>query len=79
MVVEVFAQVGDGPPVKGQVLQTNVRRGEYVGIPPGQPLMVLGDVSTLHVRMDVDETDIGRFRPDLYVGQQVDVYRDAGQ
>jgi HlyD family secretion protein len=52
-------------PVRGRVLQKNVREGEYIGVPPGQPLMVLGDVSTLHVRMDVDETDIGRFRPDL--------------
>jgi HlyD family secretion protein len=52
-------------PVKGRVLQKNVREGEYVGVPPGQALMVLGDVATLHVRMDVDETDIGRFRPDL--------------
>ncbi|HKB02590.1 MAG TPA: HlyD family efflux transporter periplasmic adaptor subunit [Gemmataceae bacterium] len=52
-------------PVRGRVLQKNVREGEYVGVPPGQPLMVLGDVTTLHVRMDVDETDIGRFRADL--------------
>jgi multidrug efflux pump subunit AcrA (membrane-fusion protein) len=52
-------------PVRGRVLQKNVRDGEYVGVPPGQALMVLGDVSTLHVRMDVDETDIGRFRPEL--------------
>jgi multidrug resistance efflux pump len=51
-------------PVNGRVLQKNVREGEYVGVPPGQALMVVGDVTTLHVRMDVDETDIGRFRPD---------------
>jgi HlyD family secretion protein len=51
-------------PVRGRVLQKNVREGEYVGVPPGQALMVLGDVSTLHVRMDVDETDVGRFRPE---------------
>jgi HlyD family secretion protein len=51
-------------PVTGRVLQKNVRVGEYVGVPPGQALMVLGDVSRLHVRMDVDENDIGRFRPD---------------
>jgi multidrug efflux pump subunit AcrA (membrane-fusion protein) len=52
-------------PVRARVLQKNVRDGEYVGVPPGQALMVLGDVSTMHVRMDVDETDIGRFRPEL--------------
>lgn len=49
-------------PVKGRILQKNVRPGEYVGIPPGQPLMMIGDVSTLHVRMDVDENDISRFK-----------------
>ena len=52
-------------PVNGRILQKNVREGEYVGVPPGQALMVLGDVSTLHVRMDVDETDVGRYRADL--------------
>lgn len=51
-------------PVTGRVLQKNVRVGEYVGVPPGQPLVMLGDVSRLHVRMDVDENDIGRFRAD---------------
>ena len=52
-------------PVAGRVLQKNVRPGEYVGIPPGQALMVVGDVSTLYVRMDVDENDISRFKKDL--------------
>jgi HlyD family secretion protein len=52
-------------PVKGRILQKNIRPGEYVGVPPGQALIMLGDVNTLHVRMDVDENDIGRFRPDL--------------
>src|SRR5262249_29035892 len=123
-------------PVQGQILQKNVRPGEYVGVPPGQALIVLGGVNTLHVRMDVDENDIGKFRanvpgrgitrgankrevpltfvrvepfvvpkksltgmgtervdtrvlqviyrvettdPSLYVGQQVDVYLDAGR
>jgi HlyD family secretion protein len=51
-------------PVTGRVLQKNVRVGEYVGVPPGQALMMLGDVSRLHVRMDVDENDIGRVRTD---------------
>src|SRR5262249_28577753 len=46
----------------GQVLQRNVRPGEYVGAPPGQALIVLGDLSKLHVRVDLDEHDLGRFR-----------------
>ena len=52
-------------PVSGTVLQRNVRPGEYVGIPPGQALILLGDISELYVRMDVDESDITRFRPGL--------------
>jgi HlyD family secretion protein len=48
--------------VQGRVLQVNVRPGEYVGAPPGQPLVMLGDVEKLHVRVDIDEFDIGRFR-----------------
>jgi multidrug resistance efflux pump len=49
--------------VAGDVLQVNVRPGEYVGTPPGQALVVLGDVGTLHVRVDIDEHDISRFVP----------------
>jgi multidrug resistance efflux pump len=49
--------------VEGEVLQVNVRPGEYVGAPPGQALVVLGSVKRLHVRVDVDEHDIPRFRP----------------
>jgi multidrug resistance efflux pump len=47
--------------VDGQVLQVNVRPGEYVGAPPGQALIVLGNITRLHVRVDIDEHDIPRF------------------
>jgi len=50
--------------VAGRVLQVNVRPGEFVGAPPGQPLVVLGNVDRLHVRVDIDEFDIPRFRGD---------------
>lgn len=49
--------------VDGEVLQVNVRPGEYVGAPPDQALIVLGDVTQLHVRVDIDEYDIPRFVP----------------
>ena len=52
-------------PVDGQVLKVDVRPGEYVGTPPGQPLVVLGDLSQMHVRIDIDEQDIARFRPGI--------------
>jgi multidrug resistance efflux pump len=50
-------------PVDGVVLQVNVRPGEYVGTPPGQALVMLGNLHRLHVRVDIDEHDIPRFNP----------------
>jgi len=47
--------------VAGRVLQVNVRPGEYVGAPPGQPLVMVGNIERLHVRVDIDEFDIPRF------------------
>lgn len=49
--------------VAGEVLQVNVRPGEFVSTPPTTALIVLGDVQQLHVRVDVDEHDIPRFEP----------------
>jgi multidrug resistance efflux pump len=49
--------------VAGEVLQRNVRPGEYVSAQAGQALIVLGNVSRLHVRSDIDEHDIPRFDP----------------
>lgn len=47
-----------------EVLQVNVRPGEYVGAPPSQALVVLGDAGPRHVRVDIDEHDIPRFKAD---------------
>jgi multidrug resistance efflux pump len=49
-------------PVDGEVLQVNVRAGEHVAAQPAASLMVLGSVVQLHVRVDIDENDIPRFR-----------------
>jgi HlyD family secretion protein len=49
--------------VEGEVLQVNVRLGEYVSSSPGQAFIVLGNVNELHIRVDIDEHDIPRFRP----------------
>jgi multidrug efflux pump subunit AcrA (membrane-fusion protein) len=50
-------------PMDGVVLQVNVRPGEYVGTPPGQALIVLGATDKkVHVRVDIDEHDIPRFK-----------------
>jgi multidrug resistance efflux pump len=48
-----------------KVLQVNVRPGEYVNTQAGQPLVYLGYVGKLHVRVDIDENDIGRFKPNM--------------
>lgn len=52
-------------PIRGTVLKVDVRPGEYVGTPPDKTLLVLGDFEQLHVRVDIDEQDIPRFRPGL--------------
>jgi HlyD family secretion protein len=52
-------------PIAGTVLKVDVRPGEYVGTPPGQPLVILGDVDRLHVRVDIDEQDLSRFQPGM--------------
>jgi len=54
-------------PVDGQVLQLKVHLGEFaqVGpVPAGQsPLMMLGGVTPLQVRVDVDENDASKVSP----------------
>jgi HlyD family secretion protein len=51
--------------VDGQVLQLNVRPGEYAASGVlDTPLVLLGNTETLHVRVDVDENDAWRIRAD---------------
>jgi len=50
-------------PVDGIVLQSNVRLGQFAQTGSlTTPLMILGSVSPLHVRVDVDEHDAWRVR-----------------
>jgi multidrug resistance efflux pump len=50
-------------PRDGVVLQVNVREGEYVGLPSATAPVLLGDIhKCVHVRVDVDEHDIPRFK-----------------
>ncbi|MDD5037021.1 MAG: efflux RND transporter periplasmic adaptor subunit, partial [Methylococcaceae bacterium] len=49
-------------PVAGEALQVNVRPGEFA--PAGQsslPLVMLGNLDRLHIRVDIDENDAWRF------------------
>lgn len=58
-------------PLAGTVGTVEVRTGEWVA--PGQPLVTLGDLSTLRVETtDLDEIDVAR----VAVGQEVDVTFD---
>ena len=52
-------------PVDGQVLQVSIRPGEYVSAPPDKQLIVLGDLTRLRVRVEIDEQDIPRFSPGM--------------
>src|SRR5207249_1927203 len=50
-------------PIAGVVLQNKVRLGQYAQCGPlSEPLMILGSVTPLHVRVDVDEHDAWRVR-----------------
>ncbi len=50
-------------PVAGDVLQVNIRPGEFVNALQSVPPVIFGDLHTLHVRVDIDEHDISRFTP----------------
>lgn len=50
-------------PVNGQLLQVNIRSGEFAQAGPlTTPLMIMGTVDPLHVRVDIDEHDAWRVR-----------------
>lgn len=45
-------------PIDGQVLQSKIRVGEYaLASALSQPLMIIGSISPMHVRVDIDEND----------------------
>jgi HlyD family secretion protein len=49
-------------PVDGEVLQVNIRPGEFAQAGTlDTPLLVLGNMDQLHVRVDIDENDAWRF------------------
>lgn len=60
-------------PITGSVLQINARVGELASPQSAQPLVLLGDVSALRVRAEIDERDLGEVK----VGQAVTVRAGA--
>lgn len=52
-------------PVGGLILKLNMRVGEFVSAgPTADPLVLLGDDRPMHVRVQIDENDIWRLKPD---------------
>jgi multidrug resistance efflux pump len=49
-------------PVDGEILQVNVRPGQFAAMAWKEPMIILGEVNRLHVRVDIDENDLYRFR-----------------
>ena len=50
-------------PVDGEILQVNLRPGEFAQAGAlTTPLLVMGNLAQLHVRVDIDENDAWRFR-----------------
>ena len=50
-------------PIRGVVLQRNIREGEFASAGAlSTPLLLVGDVTMLHVRVDVDESEAWRVK-----------------
>jgi HlyD family secretion protein len=60
-------------PIRGVILRKHLKAGESVSDQRDTPIVTMADVSTLRVRVDVDETDVGKVR----VGQRAYVTADA--
>jgi HlyD family secretion protein len=68
-----IAQLTIRAPISGTVLQTNAKPGELAGPSNAQPLLIIGDVSTLRVRAELDERDLGEIK----IGQPAVIRTDA--
>jgi HlyD family secretion protein len=51
-------------PRDADILQVNIRAGEYANVQTSEPLMILGEVNTLQIRADVDEQNAPLVLPD---------------
>lgn len=49
-------------PRDGDIIQLNIRAGEYAGTAPKNPAMIIGQTDTLQVRADIDEQNATRIR-----------------
>jgi multidrug resistance efflux pump len=62
-------------PIAGRVLQILRREGEFSGASQGTPLIVVGDLSRLMVRAEINERDVAAAR----LGGEVDVWMDGSE
>jgi HlyD family secretion protein len=60
-------------PIDGVILKRRHLPGETVGNAPGDPIVTIGDISRLRVRVEVDELDVAHVR----TGQRVRVHADG--
>jgi HlyD family secretion protein len=60
-------------PMSGTVLQVNAKPGELATPSTAQPLLIIGDVSALRVRAELDERDVGEVK----IGQSAVIRADA--
>jgi multidrug resistance efflux pump len=49
----------------GEILQVNVHPGEFVATNPSSPPVLMGKTHQMQVRVDVDEIDASRVRPEM--------------
>jgi len=49
-------------PSKGRVLLLRAKQGEMVAPSPGQPLIVVGDMSKMQIKAEVDEADVPKIK-----------------
>jgi HlyD family secretion protein len=60
-------------PIDGRILRVHKKVGETVSDARDTPILTMGDIATLRVRAEVDETDIAR----VAIGQPAYVRADA--
>lgn len=60
-------------PIDGTVLQLSAKSGELVAPSPERPLVVLGDLTVMRVKAELDERDVGK----LKLGQKAFVRSDS--
>jgi HlyD family secretion protein len=68
-----IAQLTIRAPISGTVLQINAKPGELASPSSAQPLLIIGDISALRVRAELDERDLGEIK----IGQPAVIRTDA--